>query len=135
MTQVYVDLAATSVDGEAGASDADALRAIRYLVELGHSVSLVGESRVAEPDEIRRLGPPVTEVPLRPDAPAWYVTTDVDRCHGMSARVRTILVGAAPAPGSVRRCDTVARDLHAAVMEILASEVMEPTAPTEGAAL
>jgi hypothetical protein len=132
VTQVYVDVTATAIDDEAAASDADALRALRYLVELGHSVSLVGESRGAEPDEIRRLGPPVAAVPLRPDEPAWYVTTDVDRCQGLSARVRTILVGAAPAPGSVRRCDTVARDLQAAVMEILASEVMEPT---EGAAL
>lgn len=132
MTKVYVDVTATAVDEGASASDADALRAIRYLVELGHSVSLVGQSRGGEPDEIRRLGPPVAAVPLRPDQPAWYVTTEVDRCQGLSARIRTILVGAAPTPGSVRRCDTVARSLQAAVMEILASEVMEPT---EGAAL
>lgn len=125
MTQVYVDAGATALDAEAGAFDSDALRVIRYLVELGHAVALVGDDPTGIPDEFRRLGSVVATVPARPDAPAWYVTTDVERCQGMSARVRTVLVGAAPAPGSVRRCDTVARDLQAAVMEILAAEAMQ----------
>ncbi|NJD29214.1 MAG: hypothetical protein FIA92_13070 [Chloroflexi bacterium] len=127
MTRVYVDVGATAVDGEAGASDEDAVRALRYLVELGHEVTLVGDDPVGIPPEIRQLASVVAIVPSRPDGPAWYVTTNVEHCRGMSARVRTVLVGAAPAPGSVRRCDGVARDLQAAVMEILAAEAMQPS--------
>jgi hypothetical protein len=129
VTRVYVDAGASALDGEAGASDPDGLRALRYLIELGHSVTIVGDDPTALAPELRRLGSAVVAtVPARPEGSAWYVTTDVDRCRGMSARIRTVLVGAAPAPGSVRRCDTVARDLQAAVMEILAAEAMQPSA-------
>jgi hypothetical protein len=37
-----------------------------------------------------------------------------------------VLIGAAPPSGSVRRCDAVARDVQAAVMEILAAAAMPP---------
>ena len=130
MTRIYVDLSATVVDGDAGALDEDAVRALRYLVELGHAITLVGDDPAGTRSELRQLGSIAAVVPSRPEGPAWYVTTDIDHCHGLSARIRTVLVGAAPAPGSVRRCDTVARDLQAAVMEILAAEVMQPPART-----
>jgi hypothetical protein len=127
VTRVYVDSAATAVDGESGASDEDAVRALRYLVELGHTITLVSGDPAGIPPAIRALGSVAAVVPSHPDGSAWYVTTDVESCRGKSARVRTVLLGAAPAPGSVRRCDTVARDLQAAVMEILASEAMQPS--------
>jgi hypothetical protein len=126
VTRVYVDVGATAAAGETGAADEDAQRAIRYLVELGHRVTLVSDDPAGIPPTLRGVGRVVAVVPSRPEGSAWYVTTDVDHCQGKSAKVRTILVGAVPAAGSVRRCDKVARDLQAAVMEILASEAMEP---------
>jgi hypothetical protein len=69
----------------------------------------------------------VRAVPSRPRAPAWYLTSDIDRCRGASARLRTVLIGATPPSGSVRRCDAVARDVQAAAMEILAQVAMPPT--------
>ena len=66
----------------------------------------------------------VAEVPARPQAPAWYLTSDIERCRGSSAHLRTVLIGGAPPSGSVRRCDAVARDVQAAAMEILAAVAM-----------
>jgi hypothetical protein len=68
----------------------------------------------------------VTEVPGRPPTPSWYLTTEVERCQGASAKLRTVLIGAAPPPGSIHRCDAVARDLQTAALELLASEAMPP---------
>jgi len=70
----------------------------------------------------------VSAMPPRPRGPAWYLTSDIDRCRGASARLRTVLIGAAPPTGSVRRCDAVARDVQAAAMEILAEVAMPPRA-------
>jgi hypothetical protein len=127
VTHVYVDVAAAAVDGSTGVSDEDAVRALGYLVELGHAVTVVSPDPTVIPPEIRELGAVAAVIPSRPDGRAWYLTSNVDNCHGMTARVRTVLVGATPSLGSVRRCDIVARDLRAAVMEILASEALQPS--------
>ena len=126
MTRVFVDVAAAALEtGGEPALDEAAVRSLRLLAEAGHEVVLVTGPAGPPPAALGAVAAgAVGEVPARPASRAWYLTADVDRCRGTSARLRTVLVGAAPAPGSVHRCDAVARDVQAAVMEILASEAM-----------
>ena len=101
--------------------DPEALRALRHLADAGVRVVVVRPDRLEPPDELRALAADVLPaVPGRPGAPAWYLTSDISRCQGSSARLRTVLIGGSPPNGSVRRCDAVARDVQAAAMEILA---------------
>ena len=126
MTRIYLDPQAAVIDGSGEPSpDAEALRTLRFLVEAGHEVVIVMAADEELPGQLRAVSSTrIAEVPESPDAPAWYLTRDVERCQGMSARVRTVLIGATPPSGSIHRCDTVARDVPAAVMEILAAEAM-----------
>ena len=132
MTEVYVDVAAASMEqGGAGAAvrpaEPEAVRALRYLADSGIRVVIVAAG--IRPDaELEAVAAEVVDaVPARPRGPAWYITSDIARCRGASARLRTVLIGAAPPSGSVRRCDAVARDVQAAAMEILAAVAMPPT--------
>lgn len=125
MTRVYVDRQALASGPDGGHGlDAGAVRSLGFLEEGGHAVTLVGE--LGPEDEL--LAPWATsvvpEAPTQPDAPAWYLTTDVERCRGRSAKLRTVLVGTAPEKAAIHRCDTIARDAQAAVLEILAAEAM-----------
>lgn len=130
MTQVYVDVGAASIEAsapEGGVSpvDPEAIRALRHLTEAGVRVFLVTPGGTAPPAELRAAARDVVDaVPTHPDEQSWYLTSDIDRCQGASARLRTVFIGGAPPVGSVRRCDVVARDVQAAAMEILASEAM-----------
>lgn len=122
MTRVYVDR--ELLGGAAGTDvDLDAVRSLDILEETGiEAIPVSGGG--ALPDGLgSRRGVAVTSAPLQPDEPAWYVTIDVDRCRGRSARLQTVLVGTTPA-ASIHRCDRQVRDLRAAVLEILASEAM-----------
>ena len=133
MTEVYVDVAAASVgpgggkSGSGMSADPESIRALRYLAESGIRVVLVAHEGAAPPGDLGEFAAEVISgPPTRPRAPAWYLTSDISRCVGSSARLRTILIGAAPPSGSVRRCDSVARDVQAAAMEILAAVAMPP---------
>jgi len=129
VTEVYVDVGAASIgSGPAWAPDPQAVRALRYLSEAGVRIVLV-RTGVAEPgDELRAVAADVVRaVPERPRGPSWYLTSDIARCQGSSARLRTVLIGGPPPNGSVRRCDAVARDVQAAAMEILAADAMAPS--------
>lgn len=133
MTDVYVDVAAASVEAggaEAGgqlAAEPEALRALRYLADAGIRVVLVTAGAGEPPGELREAASEVLEtIPEQPSGPAWYLTSDIARCQGASARLRTVLIGGTPPSGSVRRCDAVARDVQAAAMEILAAVAMPP---------
>jgi hypothetical protein len=133
VTEVYVDVQAASVESGAGqpgagmSVDPEAIRALRYLAESGIRVVLVAPDESLAPAELAAVaGSVIPAPPTRPSAPAWYLTSDLTRCGGASALLRTILIGAAPPSGSVRRCDGVARDVQAAVMEILAAVAMPP---------
>ena len=128
MTTIYVDQAALLDDthGAPGFSEA-ALRSLGFLREAGHAIVMVTDPS----DAVVEGGPPVDwtciqleALPIRPADPAWYLTTDADRCQGRSARLRTVLVGPAPAPAAIHRCDALARDVPAAALEILAAEAM-----------
>ena len=134
MTRVYVDLEVLSTGGGAGrpvdtgTADLAAVRSLDHLVDAGHELVLVADPPIAAgavagiPGGLAEAA--VTAAPAEPGTAAWYLTSDVNRCRGRSARLRTILVGRSPAPGAVHRCDSLARDVRAAVLEILAAEAM-----------
>jgi hypothetical protein len=142
VTEVYVDVAAAAMGGGsqgAGSGDAlagvildpEALRALRHLADAGVRIVVIRPDSLEPPAELRRLAAEVLPaMPARPGAPAWYLTSDIARCQGSSARLRTVLIGGSPPNGSVRRCDAVARDVQAAAMEILAEVAMAPAQPT-----
>jgi hypothetical protein len=124
VTRVFLDRGAAVIEN-GGAVDPAALRSLRHLVDAGHEVVLVDQAGSASSDELGELATAaVGAVPQLADERAWYLTDDVEHCREMTARVRTVLIGASPPPGSIHRCDSVARDLPAAIMEILASEAM-----------
>lgn len=131
MTEVYVDVGAASIEqggeneGRAPLADPEAVRALRYLADSGIRVVLIASDGARPPQELADVAAQVVAaMPSRPHGPAWYLTSDIERCRGASARLRTVLIGATPPTGSVRRCDAVARDVQAAVMEILAAVAM-----------
>ena len=131
MTQVYVDVGAASMEGAApeGGSPVDphAIRAMETLAEEGIAVFLVAAGGADPAPELRAAARAVVEaVPSPTVEHSWYLTSDIERCVGSSARLVTVFIGGTPPPGSVRRCDKVARDVQAAAMEILASEAMPP---------
>ena len=117
MTEVYVDAEA--------AAEPESVRALRYLADAGIRVVLVTPGGDEPAGELRDAASEVVAaVPVRPHGPAWYLTSDIARCRGSSAHLRTVLIGGTPPSGSVRRCDAVARDVQAAAMEILAAVAM-----------
>ena len=140
MTEVYVDVAAASMEqgaepgGGVRAAEPEAIRALRYLAESGIRVVLVTTDGIRPDADLRAIAAEVVgAVPPRPREPSWYLTNEIERCQGASARLRTVLIGAAPPSGSVRRCDAVARDVQAAAMEILAAVAMPSSADVSGA--
>jgi hypothetical protein len=144
VTEVYVDVAAASIEAGAAAAasgetpppgaataDPEALRALRHLREAAVRVVVVQQRGWRAGAELLGVADDVVdEVPARPKAPAWYLTSDIERCRGSSARLRTVFIGGSPPSGSVRRCDAVARDVQAAAMEILAADAMAPVRTT-----
>ena len=130
MTRIYVDPDAVTIEGGGPddgerSPDTEAVRALGFLVDAGHAVVVVASDAQDVPADLGGVaGETVAEVPENHETPAWYLTRDIEHCQGLSARVRTVLIGAAPPSGSVHRCDAVARDVQAAVMEILAAEAM-----------
>lgn len=134
MTRVYLDLGVLLTGAGArrpvdvAAVDPEAIRSLDHLTEAGLEVVLVADPPTIPgavpgiPQELARAA--VTAVPSEPEATAWYLTSDAERCAGRSARLRTILVGRSPAPPAIHRCDSFARNAPAAVLEILAAEAM-----------
>jgi hypothetical protein len=128
VSDVYIDLAAVVLDPADRLADDDVIRSLRYLAEAGHRVVLVAPPGVEPPGEIRRASQAtIQHAPDNPAIQSWYLTADLARCQGRnSARLRTVLIGGAPPSGSIQRCDSFARNVQAAVMEILAAEAMQP---------
>ena len=130
MTAVYVDVGAASVEGAAPAGgptpvDPEAIRALNHLTEAGVGVYVVTAGGDTPAPELRAVAQGVVDaVPTPPSDQSWYLTSDIERCQGSSAKLRTVFIGGTPPTGSIRRCDAVARDVQAAAMEILASEAM-----------
>jgi hypothetical protein len=140
VTEVYVDVEAASMEqggehpGGIRVAEPEAVRALRYLAESGVRVVIVAADGARPDAELAGVAADVvTAVPPRSRGQAWYLTSEIERCRGSSAHLRTVLIGAAQPSGSVRRCDAVARDVQAAAMEILAAVAMPSSADVSGA--
>jgi hypothetical protein len=104
------------VDGSVLA-EPDALTQLEHLTGSGFRVVHVSEAALRPPG--------VEAVPDSPPAGSWFVTADADQCEERRPGFRTLLVGPRPeGPRPTVRCDASARDIAAAVLEILASEAM-----------
>jgi hypothetical protein len=131
---VYVDLEVLSTGGgasrpvDASAANVAAVRSLDHLVDAGHELVLVADPPIA-PGAVTGIPGGLTETAV----------TAVPVEHGTGRLVPhvrrgplpsplgpapTILVGRSPAPGAIHRCDSLARDVRAAVLEILAVEAM-----------
>ena len=133
MRRVYVDhellvVGTPSAAGEAPAPPTpDAPDALRHLAEAGHELVVVGPS----PVDLGDRGPIVRwQAHLgKGRLSGWYLTADVHRCSPARRNgLRTVFVGPLVASTtSPERCDCDARDLTAAALEILATDVMGGT--------
>ena len=102
-----------------------AAAALEWLERAGHEVV---DRRDAPDGSIAGL-----TAPLRDGRPrAWHLTASPEACVEREAGVTTILIGPRRTTerGPTRRCDLEARDLGAAVLEILAREAMPEPPPT-----
>jgi hypothetical protein len=132
LIHVYVDPGVVALEPERSDASGDpvtvpgAPEALGYLADALHEVVLLGYAEVPRieglPADIRVEA----ELPSHPDAGSWLITDDPDGCGRRAPGLRTILVGPRRAPTNrpTVRCDVEARDLGAAVMEILAREAM-----------
>ena len=100
--------------------------ALRHLADAKCEIVLLG----MEPtDSLARLGVPLgfSEIVEASETETWVVTADPAWCErDRPAGVRSILVGPRrpPGPRPTAHCDIEARDLGAAVIEILTHEAM-----------
>ena len=115
MTTIYVDGSAAGLP--------DASGRLGHLVDAGHDIVLVAPPN----DRSASVFAWPKQVPVLPDDAArgsWFVTADPATCGDRQAGLSTLLIG--PREDSIRptRCDTTARDLVSAVLEILARDAM-----------
>jgi len=115
MTTIYVDGSASRLR--------DAPNRLAQLVEAGHEVVIVAppDQRAAPVLPWRRR---VAGLPEDPPRGAWYVTADPATCGDRQAGLSTLLIGPRDDSPRPTRCDVTARDLAAAVLEILARDAM-----------
>jgi hypothetical protein len=102
--------------------------AVEALAHLADSYELVV---LGDPpsDVLEAFGVPVHaahSLPTEPAPGSWLITDDPDSCVVRPPGLKTLLVGPRRAPTNrpTRRCDVEARDLNAAVVEILTREAM-----------
>ena len=103
-----------------GASDA-----VRLLGE-SHDVVVIAARPLGDIPELRTMST-ASAIPESFPSGSWYVTNDEAWCEGeRPTGLRSILVGPRrpPARRPTLRCDLEARDIAAAVMEILVRETM-----------
>ena len=116
MTDIYLDPLAAAMP--------DAADQLRHLADTGHRLhvlgatppALAGALDVEEADEL----------PSSPVAGSWLLTASSDLCGERRPPLSSMFIGPKPAPSPrpAPRCDADARDLAAAVLEILRREAM-----------
>jgi hypothetical protein len=116
MTDIYLDPLAAALP--------DAADQLRHLADTGHRLYVLGP----RPSGLAELAS-VDEADGLPDAPAagsWFLTANVELCAERRPPMASMLIGPRPAPSPrpAPRCDADARDLAAAVLEILRREAM-----------
>lgn len=115
MTDIYLDPTAAAL--------ADAAAQLRHLTDTGHRVLVLGDL----PDSLADLTfVSAASLPAAPPAGTWLITADPEYCAERRSTMQTMLIGPKPAPSPrpAPRCDTEARDLAHAVLEILRHEAM-----------
>lgn len=117
MTSIYVHPSAVGLP--------DAAAQLVHLVETGHEVVLLGDVPPIVSEAMPRLRR-ADAIPAEVAPGTWLVSADAATCGERQSGLRTLLIGprAAPSPRPGRRCDVEARDLAAAVLEILGRDVM-----------
>lgn len=115
MTTIYLEASAARLP--------DAADRLAHLTEAGHDIVLVA------PADHPGVGLPLGRLSAMPPDPprgSWFVTADPGACGDRQPGLRTILIGPRDDVPRPTRCDTTARDLREAVLEILAADAMEP---------
>jgi hypothetical protein len=106
------------------AADPDHDERLAHLVEAGHRLVLVA----AKDDPTAPGSGPWTDhrtsIPTQPPRGSWYLTADAARCGDRVVGLRTVLIGPRESGQRPTRCDSMARDLREAVLEILAADAM-----------
>lgn len=115
MTDIYLDPSA--------AGTPDAADQLRHLTDTGHRVLVLGDLPQALADASILTA---TALPPKPPAGSWLLTANLELCADRRPPLQTMLLGPRPAPSPrpAPRCDADARDLAAAVLEILRREAM-----------
>jgi hypothetical protein len=116
MTDIYLDRGAAALP--------DAADQLRHLTETGHRILVLGD-----PPPALAAIPSVDGVEALPEVPdpgSWLLTADAQLCSERRPPMASMLIGPRPAPSPrpAPRCDADARDLAAAVLEILRREAM-----------
>lgn len=108
---------------ESAALEPDAADRLAHLVESGHDIVVV--TRATPPPAIEHLAARhIAALPDRPPRGSWFLTADPGACGDRRAGLRTILIGPRDEVPRPTRCDTTARNLREAVLEILAADAM-----------
>jgi hypothetical protein len=115
MTDIYLDPVA--------AGTPDAANQLRHLTDTGHRVLILGDLPKPLADASIAAA---ASLPPTPPAGSWLLTANPELCANRRPPLQTMLVGPRPAPSPrpAPRCDADARDLAAAVLEILRREAM-----------
>jgi hypothetical protein len=125
MTTIYV--------GRSAAGIPDAASQLEHLAGAGHKLVLVeGEpTNGAGPDhgsdapaDGGRWTARVPSPPPTPERGSWFITADPADCGDRVPGLRTVLIGPREEGPRPTRCDSTARDLRDAVLEVLTADAM-----------
>ena len=110
------------VDGSAALEPGAATRLL-HLAEAGHELVLVAPADHPLVDLATWTGH-LRAMPEDPSRGSWWLTADPNHCGDHQPGLRTLLIGPRTDGPRPTRCDTTARDLRDAVLEILAADAM-----------
>lgn len=105
------------------ASDSDVGDRLAHLADAGHRLVLVADKShpAAGLSAWARV---VAALPAAAPRGSWYLTADPATCGDHRPGLRTVLIGPRETLRSPTRCDSTARDLRDAVLEILTADAM-----------
>jgi hypothetical protein len=110
------------IDGSA-ALEPDLPDRLAHLADSGHRLVLVGNAAPMTAD-LSAWASRVGTLPTEPPRGSWYLTADPGTCRDRQPGLRTVLIGPRDDGPRPTRCDSTARDLREAVLEILAADAM-----------
>ena len=110
------------VDGSA-ALDTDIEDRLAHLADAGHRLILLAP-RSHPAARLTAWSGRRDGLPATPTRGSWFLTADPATCGDRRPGLRTVLIGPRETGPRPTRCDTTARDLRDAVLEILAADAM-----------